>query len=150
ARADPRLQPFALLGAQTSPHISCPKSPCPPRITPIAASPRPRFRKTPQIQRRWRLHLKATRSLPPISGRFMRSRLRTPADRRAQLCVSRLLPAFQFDSCCESEFVASTVRPARLFPQLIGQFAYHFFHGAHALFPPGLSFGAGSQRRSSQ
>ena len=60
-----------------------------------------------------------------------------PAGGQARaLCLSRLLPAFQFNSCCEPEFVASTVRPARLLPQLIGQFADHFFHGAHALFPP--------------
>jgi len=85
------------------------------------------------------LHLKATRSLPPISGRFMTRRLRPPADRRARLCLSPLLPAFGFESCCEPEFVASTIRPARLLPQFIGQFADDFLHVSHVLSPPRLS-----------
>jgi len=81
--------------------------------------------------------------LPPISGRFMTNRLRMLADRRAWLCLSRLLPAFGFEFGCEPEFVASTVRPARLLPRLVGEFAGHLFHVAHALFPPRLSLGAG-------
>src|SRR5208282_4608 len=47
ARADHRLQPFALLAAHL-PHILLDRKP--PRPTPIAASLRQRFRKTPQIQ----------------------------------------------------------------------------------------------------
>ena len=54
--------------------------------------------------------------LSEISSRFMTMRLRTPANGHAELYLSRLLPAFGFESRCEPEFIAATLRPARMLP----------------------------------
>ena len=74
--------------------------------------------------------------LPQSAARFMTKRFDTPADRRARLCLSRLLLDFEFGFRSEPEFEASIIRPARLLPQLIGPLADHLFAGAHALIPP--------------
>jgi hypothetical protein len=52
---------------------------------------------------------------------------------RAEVSHSCLLFAFGFGSRSEPEFVASTVRPARMVPQLIGLFTDHLFILVHVL-----------------
>ena len=54
---------------------------------------------------------------------------------RAAVSLSCFLLAFEFGSRSEPEFVASTIRPARMVPQLIGLFADHLFICVHVMFP---------------
>ena len=55
-------------------------------------------------------------------------------DMRAVVSLSCLLFAFEFGSRSKPEFVASTIRPARMVPQLIGLFADRLFIRAHVMF----------------
>src|SRR5208337_3163304 len=87
---------------------------------------------------------RGVRPLPPIGGRFVTTRLPTPACKRDQPSLSRLLLGFEFGFGSEPKFIASTVRPARPVPQLIRPQADRPFAGAHALFLlPVSSLGAG-------
>ena len=53
---------------------------------------------------------------------------------RAEVSLSCPLLAFEFGFRSEPEFVASTVRPTRKVPQLIGLFADHLFSRVHVCF----------------
>src|ERR1700722_14543671 len=53
---------------------------------------------------------------------------------RAEVSLCGLLLAFEFGSRSEPEFVASTVRPARMVPQPICLFADHLFILVHVPF----------------
>src|SRR5580693_8258600 len=73
---------------------------------------------------------------------------------RAEVSLSCLLPAFEFGSRREPEFVASTVRPASMVPQLIGLFADHLFIHVHVMFSKQMALASqaeanGSHQRSS-
>ena len=72
----------------------------------------------------------------------------------AEVSLSCLLPAVEFGSRSEPEFVASTVRPARMVPQLIGLFADHLFIRVHVMFSKQIALTSqteanGSHQRSS-
>jgi hypothetical protein len=71
----------------------------------------------------------------PLSGaRFMTRRLDARGNMRAEVSLSCLLLAFEFGSRREPEFLASTVRSARMVPELIGLFADHLFILVHVMF----------------
>jgi hypothetical protein len=72
----------------------------------------------------------------------------------AEVFLTFLLPAFEFGSRSEPEFVASTVRPTRIVSQLIGLFADHLFICVHVLFSKQMARASqteanGSHQRSS-
>jgi hypothetical protein len=81
--------------------------------------------------------------LPPISPPFITRWVGTT--RAGRTAFSRLLLAFEFGSCSEPEFVASTDRPARMVPQLIGLFADLLFIHVHVMFFPLQQMAVASQ-----
>src|ERR1700720_2016819 len=74
---------------------------------------------------------------------------------RAEVSLSCLLLAFEFGSRSEPEFVASTVRPARIVPKLIRLCADHLFIRVHVMFSKHIALASqteasGAHQRSSR
>ena len=71
--------------------------------------------------------------LPPISAQFIPRRLHMGRNMRAEVRLFCPLFAFEFGFRSEPELVASTVRPARIIPQLMGAFADPLFICIHVM-----------------